>query len=63
MTEQDMKIQRLRQENERLHRKLAEAILDINEILIQKELCGYCIYCDADCSPGGGNCVPKWRGM
>lgn len=63
MTEKDLEIQRLRAENASLRRKLSEAILDINAILVQREMCAYCMYCDADCRPGDGNCVPKWRGM
>lgn len=63
MTEKDLEIQRLRAENARLRHKLNDAILDINAILVQREMCGYCAYCDADCSPHGGNCVPKWRGL
>lgn len=63
MTEKDLEVQRLRAENTRLRHRLSEAILDINEILVEHELCAYCMYCDADCSPHGGNCVPKWRGL
>lgn len=63
MTEKDLEIQRLRAENDRLRRKLREAILDINAILVEHSFCGYCMYCDADCRPGDGSCVPKWRGM
>ena len=63
MTEQDLKIQELRRENERLRTKLVSAVADLSEIIVNEELCRYCAYCDADCSPTGGNCVPKWRGL
>lgn len=70
MTEKDLEIQRLRYdlnaaqiENKRLREKLKSALWDISAILADHSLCGYCMYCDADCSPHGGNCVPKWRGL
>lgn len=70
MTEKDLEIQRLRYdltmvqtENERLREKLKSALGDISAILADHSLCGYCLYCDADCSPHAGNCVPKWRGL
>ena len=63
MTEKDLEVQRLRAENARLRHKLREAVQDLNEIIVNDELCRYCLYCDADCSPHGGNCIPKWRGL
>ena len=63
MTEQDMKIQELRRENEKLRAKLYAATSDLSEILTNCELCRYCKYVDGDCNPRSGHCVPVWRGL
>lgn len=63
MTDQDLKIQELRRENERLRTKLVAAVADLSEIITNCELCRYCKYIDADCTPLNGKCVPVWRGM
>ena len=63
MTEQDLEIQNLRQQNAELKKTLKAALKDLDYVLCQFEMCQICAYADADCDPDAGQCVPKWRGL
>lgn len=63
MTEQDLEIQKLCQQNAELKKTLKAALKDLDYVLCQFEMCQICAYADADCDPDAGQCVPKWRGL
>jgi hypothetical protein len=63
MTEQDLEIQKLRQQNAELKKTLKAALKDLDYCLVQFEMCQICAYADADCDPDAGQCKPKWRGL
>lgn len=63
MTEQDLEIQKLRQQNAELKKTLKAALKDLDYVLCQFEMCQICAYADADCDPDAGQCIPKWRGL
>ena len=63
MTEQDLEIQKLRQQNAELKKTLKAALKDLDYVLCQFEMCQICAYADADCDPDDGQCAPKWRGL
>ena len=64
MTEQDLEIQKLRQQNAELKKTLKAALKDLYYVLCQYEMCAICAYADSDCDPDTGDkCIPKWRGL
>ena len=58
MTEQDLEIQKLRQEVKRLRYLFRMAVEDL-KVALTDNPCRVCSYADADCVPG--QCVPEWR--
>lgn len=56
MAEQDLEIQKLRAENERL-KKL------IMDYMGEFRLCRFCAHVHEDCSPTDATCKPKWGGL
>lgn len=63
MTELDLEVEKLRQQNAELKKTLKAALKDLDYCLVQFEMCQICAYADADCDPDAGQCAPKWRGL
>ena len=70
MTEQDRKIQRLRQDNSALRQEIKRLTMEntglreeINLIMATAGSCAFCAHIHEDCTPGRDGCVPEWRGL
>ena len=56
MTEKDKELQELRAENKRLKEQIEAYVGEFR-------VCRFCMHVHEDCSPTGGECRPKWRGL
>lgn len=56
MTDKDLEIQHLKDENRRLKRQIEDYVCEFR-------VCRWCKNIHADCSPTGGECHPKWGGL
>ena len=53
----------LRQKCSELERENARLMRQIEGYVCEFRVCRFCAHIHEDCSPTGGNCRPKWRGL